>query len=120
MTTAPILGIIIPPSISMILYAMVTNDPLEALFLTGFIPGMLIIVGHVALRLLLLQTPEPARPRRARLLKEPRGPQGERLGAVSAGADFRRHLFRDLHRQRGGGGRLLLCLLRRDLSSTRT
>jgi C4-dicarboxylate transporter DctM subunit len=44
MTTAPILGIVIPPSISMILYAMVTNDPLEALFLTGFIPGILIIV----------------------------------------------------------------------------
>jgi C4-dicarboxylate transporter DctM subunit len=44
MTTAPILGIVIPPSISMILYAMVTNDPLEALFLTGFIPGLLIII----------------------------------------------------------------------------
>ncbi len=44
MTTAPILGIIIPPSISMILYAMVTNDSLEALFLTGFIPGGLIII----------------------------------------------------------------------------
>lgn len=43
MTSAPILGVIIPPSISMILYAMVTNDPLEALFLTGFIPGLLII-----------------------------------------------------------------------------
>ena len=45
MTTAPNLGIIIPPSISMILYAMVSNDPLEALFLTGFIPGILIMVG---------------------------------------------------------------------------
>ncbi len=44
MTTAPILGIVIPPSISMILYAMVSNDPLEALFLTGFVPGMLIII----------------------------------------------------------------------------
>ena len=43
MTTAPILGIVIPPSISMILYSMVTNDQLEALFLTGFIPGVLII-----------------------------------------------------------------------------
>ncbi len=43
MTTAPNLGIIIPPSISMILYAMVSNDPLEALFLTGFIPGILIM-----------------------------------------------------------------------------
>ncbi len=45
MTTAPNLGIIIPPSISMILYAMVSNDPVEALFLTGFIPGTLIIVA---------------------------------------------------------------------------
>jgi C4-dicarboxylate transporter DctM subunit len=45
MTTAPILGVIIPPSISMILYAMVSNDPLEALFLTGFIPGIMIMVA---------------------------------------------------------------------------
>lgn len=45
MTTAPILGVIIPPSIAMILYAMVTNDQLEALFLTGFIPGFLIMAS---------------------------------------------------------------------------
>ncbi len=45
MTTAPNLGIIIPPSISMILYSMVSNDPIEALFLTGFIPGILIMAA---------------------------------------------------------------------------
>lgn len=45
MTTAPILGVIIPPSIAMILYSMVSNDALETLFLTGFIPGMLIMIG---------------------------------------------------------------------------
>jgi len=45
MTTAPILGVIIPPSIAMILYAMVSNDQLEALFLTGFIPGVMIILA---------------------------------------------------------------------------
>lgn len=45
MTTAPILGVVIPPSISMILYAMVSNDPLEELFLTGFVPGLLIMVA---------------------------------------------------------------------------
>lgn len=45
MTTAPILGVIIPPSIAMILYAMVSNDRLEALFLTGFLPGILIIIA---------------------------------------------------------------------------
>jgi tripartite ATP-independent transporter DctM subunit len=45
MTTAPILGIVIPPSIALILYAMVSNDSVEALFLTGFIPGLLIIMA---------------------------------------------------------------------------
>jgi len=45
MTTAPILGVIIPPSIAMILYAMVSNDQLEALFLTGFIPGLIIMLA---------------------------------------------------------------------------
>ena len=48
MTTAPILGVIIPPSIAMILYAMVSNDQLEALFLTGFIPGLIIILAMSA------------------------------------------------------------------------
>ena len=45
MTAAPILGIIIPPSISMILYSMITNDSLAALFMTGFVPGVLIMVS---------------------------------------------------------------------------
>jgi C4-dicarboxylate transporter DctM subunit len=45
MTSAPILGVIIPPSIAMILYAMVSNDQLEALFLTGFIPGFIIMAA---------------------------------------------------------------------------
>jgi tripartite ATP-independent transporter DctM subunit len=43
MTTSPNLGIIIPPSISMILYCMITNVSLQGLFLTGFIPGILIM-----------------------------------------------------------------------------
>ncbi len=45
MTAAPNLGVIIPPSISMILYSMVANVSLEGLFLTGFIPGILIMGG---------------------------------------------------------------------------
>ncbi len=43
MTTSPNLGVIIPPSIGMILYSMISNVSLEGLFLTGFIPGILII-----------------------------------------------------------------------------
>jgi C4-dicarboxylate transporter DctM subunit len=36
--------VIIPPSISMILYSMISNVSLEGLFLTGFIPGVLIML----------------------------------------------------------------------------
>ena len=45
MTAAPNLGVIIPPSISMILYSMISAVSLEGLFLTGFIPGILIMAG---------------------------------------------------------------------------
>jgi len=45
MTTSPNLGVIIPPSIGMILYMMISNVSLEGLFLTGFLPGILIILG---------------------------------------------------------------------------
>jgi len=45
MTTSPNLGVIIPPSIGMILYSMISNVSLEGLFLTGFVPGILIILG---------------------------------------------------------------------------
>ncbi len=42
MTTSGNLGIIIPPSISMILYCMISNVSLEGLFLTGYLPGIVI------------------------------------------------------------------------------
>ncbi len=45
MTTAPNLGVIIPPSIGMILYSMISNVSLEGLFLTGFLPGIMIMIG---------------------------------------------------------------------------
>lgn len=45
MTTSPNLGVIIPPSIGMILYSMISNVSLKGLFATGFVPGMLIMLG---------------------------------------------------------------------------
>jgi C4-dicarboxylate transporter DctM subunit len=44
MTTSPNLGVIIPPSIGMILFSMISNVSLEGLFLTGFLPGVLIML----------------------------------------------------------------------------
>jgi tripartite ATP-independent transporter DctM subunit len=53
MTTSPNLGVIIPPSIGMILYSMISNVSLEGLFLTGFMPGVLIMLGVCVVLLLL-------------------------------------------------------------------
>ncbi len=76
MTTAPILGVIIPPSISMILYAMVSNDQLEALFLTGFIPGVIIMIAmslyayFVCKKMGMKQRPRPSLDEVISILKE--------------------------------------------------
>ncbi len=43
MTTSPNLGVIIPPSIGMILYSMISNVSLKGLFSMGFIPGAMIM-----------------------------------------------------------------------------
>jgi tripartite ATP-independent transporter DctM subunit len=45
MTTSGNLGVIIPPSIGMILFSMISNCSLQGLFLTGFVPGVLITLG---------------------------------------------------------------------------
>ena len=55
MTTAPILGVIIPPSIAMILYAMVSNDQLGGAFSHRFYSGNHHYGGYESLRLCCLQ-----------------------------------------------------------------
>ncbi len=45
MTTAGNLGVIIPPSIGMILFSMISNCSLQGLFITGFVPGIMITVA---------------------------------------------------------------------------
>jgi len=45
MTTSGNLGVIIPPSIGMILFSMISNCSLQGLFLTGFVPGVMITVA---------------------------------------------------------------------------
>ena len=45
MTTSPNLGVLIPPSIGMILYSMISNVSLDGVFATGFLPGIMIMFG---------------------------------------------------------------------------
>ena len=99
MTTAPILGIVIP--------AVDHHDPLchgHQRLAGGAVSHRLHSRppdhgGHVPLRLVLLQTagmPDHAAPDPARSVCRP---ARELLGADAAGVDFRRHLFRSVHRQ---------------------
>lgn len=41
------IGVIIPPSIPMIVYAGLTNAPIAALFMAGLVPGILIGIGQM-------------------------------------------------------------------------
>ncbi|WP_110686734.1 TRAP transporter large permease [Salinicola aestuarinus] len=45
---ASVVGIIIPPSIPMILYGVVTNTSISQLFLAGIVPGVMITLGLAA------------------------------------------------------------------------
>ena len=55
-TLRPNLAVIIPPSIGMILYSMISNASLEGLLLTGSLPGVLIMFGVFLYSLLLSRT----------------------------------------------------------------
>jgi C4-dicarboxylate transporter DctM subunit len=45
MTSSAILAIIVPPSIPMIVIAMITGDSIARLFMAGFLPGLLIVTA---------------------------------------------------------------------------
>ncbi|MDR2588400.1 MAG: TRAP transporter large permease [Spirochaetales bacterium] len=48
-TTSSVLGPIIPPSIIMVIYASVTGESVGALFMGGFIPGLLVALSLMVL-----------------------------------------------------------------------
>jgi len=48
-STSAVIGIIIPPSIPMIIYAYITESSVRAMFLGGMIPGILIGLGLITL-----------------------------------------------------------------------
>jgi len=95
MTASPNLGIIIPPSISMILYCMISNVSLEGLFLTGFLPGIGIMLLHLHLHVLRSKRQQgdsqgSSADSQARVGHF----QGVLLGPHAAGGHFCRNLFR--------------------------
>ncbi|MEJ2473320.1 MAG: TRAP transporter large permease [Desulfobacterales bacterium] len=78
MTTSPNLGVIIPPSIGMILYSMISNVSLEGLFLTGFLPGVLIMFGACAYTFFVFR-------KRVEIVRKPVPRPSELLGVLKEG-----------------------------------
>lgn len=59
LTSGGTLGILIPPSINLIIYGLLTNTSVSALYLAGFVPGLL-MAGTFALTVILLCLIRPA------------------------------------------------------------
>ena len=112
--TSAELGVIIPPSIPMILYGVSAEVSIGELFIAGFGPGILIGLALMAVRLRLLQVSRAgARTTATARLRVRRRHLAGRLGAADAGDHPRRHLRRHLHADRGLGGGGVLCAGRR-------
>jgi TRAP-type mannitol/chloroaromatic compound transport system permease large subunit len=92
------LGILIPPSVVMVLYAMIARQPVDQLWLAGVIPGLMLaamFIVYIAVRCWLqpeLGPPLPAAERRE---------AGAAPGGVRAAACFRRddHAVHHRHHQ---------------------
>lgn len=70
LATVGTLAILIPPSIALIIYGILTDTPVGALLLSGIVPGLLTALGYViAIKLRVTLTPDaaPTAPERAAL-----------------------------------------------------
>lgn len=75
------LGILIPPSVIMILYALIAGESVGKLFAGGLLPGILLLVlfsGYIAIRSIIQPHLGPALPR------EERGDWARKLNALKA------------------------------------
>lgn len=64
------LGILIPPSVPLVVYAILTEQNIAKLFLAAFIPGIIATIGYcVAIAIVVARRPElgPAQPRSTRV-----------------------------------------------------
>ena len=104
-----VIGPIIPPSIPMVLYALVSDASIGYLFLGGVVPGLLMALAQMAIVVVAgaaQQLPGRAADAAARAAAHH---LAGLPGADDAGGAARRHLQRRHDADRSGGGRGRLC-----------
>ncbi len=100
------LGIMIPPSVPLVIYAILTQESIGKLFMAAVLPGLIAMVGYMLVIQIMvaLQPDRPRRPARAvGAAAESAGAGGAGAGGVPGGD--RRHLRRLGQPDRGGGHR---------------
>ncbi len=72
------LGILIPPSVILVIYAILTEQNIASLFLAAFVPGILAAIGYmIVIAVYVRMNPDSAG------LREPRCAHGERFRALA-------------------------------------
>ena len=70
------IGILIPPSVILIIYGIITEQSIGKLFLAGFIPGLLEALFYIITIVILTRINPSLGPR------GPRATMGERMGSL--------------------------------------
>jgi C4-dicarboxylate transporter DctM subunit len=120
-TTSGALGILIPPSIVMVMYSVATNTSVGALFMAGVVPGMVLamVLGGVTWYYRARKFDYPRLPK-ATWAERFKAFRESDLGPAADRHRHGRHLHRHVHADRGGGDECGVCLLSSRCSSTRT
>ncbi len=106
--SAGTLGILIPPSIILVVYGIWTESSIGALFIAGIIPGIMMTIGYSATIWIRCKMNPASRPDR-RILHARRKSLSRWSNLLPGSADFRcghrRHLCRYLHPDRSSSRR---------------
>jgi TRAP-type transport system large permease protein len=107
-TSSSVIGIIIPPSIPMILYGIVTETSISRLFIAGLIPGLLIGVALMVTTFLTARTSHAGKTTSFSLGRLWQTFKEASLGLILPVIIRRRYPGRRLHRDRGRRGGAVL------------
>ncbi len=110
-STSGALGILVPPSIILVLYGVSTNTSIGALFMAGIVPGVLLALMLAAVTFFVAPAQRLSEDAAGDHRRAVQGVPREHLGPAADRDRARRHLWRRLHADRGRRGRRDLRLL---------